>query len=486
MKTKSPRAAIFYIASIACLAIYGGQVCPFIEGLNPLVFLLTLSCYGLLAYLLRFYILRHYVLKAPFLRQSSLELRSQLFCYFFLGFTLTIHNYLVYSFPIGSGVKLMVGVLTLGFFAAVDLGLERERFILAERLSLGKSAVPDGEYRPITKSFAAFAIASVVLVTALVLLVIVRDLDWISRQGPESIAAAKKAVTLEMVFIALVLMAFLVNLVLSFSRNLRFFFQNQVDILDRVAHGLYDEYVPVASGNEFGLMANHTNKMIDKLAESYRIKDALGKVVSPKIRDRLLARKGGVRLEGSKADVAILISDIRNFTGRTEESAPEKVVAELNIYFSEMVSIVHEHNGFVDKFIGDGMLAVFGVDGEIGAADSAVRAAFAMQDALGRVNERVDPAMSVGIGVHWGSVVAGTIGSYERLEFTVVGDTVNTAARLESLTSTLDCSILVSRQVYEQLDKEVTTHPWVDFGALEIKGRKESVHALGVVRNQQE
>ncbi len=483
METVSPRSAIFYIASVLCLAIYGGQVCPFIEGLSPIVFLITLLAYGILAFVLRLFLLKRYVLTAPFLRQSSLELRFELFCYVALGLALTVHNSLIYSFPLGSGIKLMVGVLTLGFFAAVDLGLERERLILGQRLSLGKSAVPEGEYRPITKSFAGFAIASVILITALVLLVIVRDIDWISKQGPESIDAAKKAVSLELIFIAVVLMGFLVNLVLSFSKNLKLFFQNQVEILDRVTHGLYDQYVPVASGNEFGLMANHTNSMIDKLAESYRIKDALGKVVSPKIRDRLLARKGGIRLEGAKTEVAILLSDIRNFTGRTEENAPEKVVKELNTYFSEMVTIVHEHNGFVDKFIGDGLLAVFGIDGEKGAADSAVRAAFEMQAALERVNEQVQPPINIGIGVHWGNVVAGTIGSYERLEFTVVGDTVNTAARLESLTSSLNCSILVSRQVYEQLDKEVTTHPWVDFGALEIKGRKESVHALGVLRD---
>jgi len=156
---------------------------------------------------------------------------------------------------------------------------------------------------------------------------------------------------------------------------------------------------------------------------------------APRVAAEIAREQREVRVGGERRPMAILFSDVRGFTALAEDLSPEAVAGLLNQYFSEMVEIVFEHGGTLDKFIGDGLLALWGAPtAHPDDADRAVRAAIAMQRALATLNARwhaeARPTLSIGIGISYGDVFVGNIGSHRRLEYSVLGDTVNTASRL--------------------------------------------------------
>jgi class 3 adenylate cyclase len=194
-------------------------------------------------------------------------------------------------------------------------------------------------------------------------------------------------------------------------------------------------------------------------AEASRARAALSRYVSVQVADTVLQEHFEYR-EGRRQDVTLLFSDIRGFTKMSESLPPEDVVSLLNGYFSRMVQAVFAYDGMLDKYIGDGMMVVFGAP--VPRSDHAWRAAQAalrMRHELSAFNaERTalgKPALKIGIGLHSGEVVIGNIGTEQRLDFTAIGDTVNTASRIESLTKDHDADILVSAATYERIADRV-------------------------------
>jgi adenylate cyclase len=169
-----------------------------------------------------------------------------------------------------------------------------------------------------------------------------------------------------------------------------------------------------------------------------------------------------------------------NSTTRTESSSPEAIVADLNRYFTEMVAVVHAHGGIVDKFIGDGLMAIFGFDGEPDAATAAVLAARDMHSAVVVLNRSLAEPIAIGVGIHVGEAIAGTIGSPDRLEFTFIGDVVNTAARIEGMTKALGASPLISADVMAALSPTAQALGWSDVGPQALKGKHDSVQLYGL------
>jgi adenylate cyclase len=190
---------------------------------------------------------------------------------------------------------------------------------------------------------------------------------------------------------------------------------------------------------------------------------------------------GSMRLElgGVKQEVTLLLSDIRAFTTLAEDREPEEVLGLLNQYFTCMSRVIWEHGGMIDKFIGDGLLAVFGVPAK--RSDDAVRAlraALAMQTALAALNQqwaaRGVPPLRMGIALHTGTVMAGNVGAPQRMEYTVIGDAVNVTARLEELNKEYHTMVLVSESTHALLDKTVRT----EFVAeVRIRGRHQTLRA---------
>jgi class 3 adenylate cyclase len=196
----------------------------------------------------------------------------------------------------------------------------------------------------------------------------------------------------------------------------------------------------------------------------------------------VLADRDKLKLGGDRQTVAVLFCDIRNFTGISEQSTAEETVSMLNDYFTRMIEPVFRYEGMLDKFIGDAMMAVFGAP--VARADDshrAVMAALEMRRILARYNRQrvrcgMDP-IQIGIGITKGEAITGNIGSEQRMDYTVIGDTVNLASRLEGMTKSYEYKILINDQVYLDVKDKI---PCVDLGLAQVRGKGGSVHIYGV------
>ncbi len=220
--------------------------------------------------------------------------------------------------------------------------------------------------------------------------------------------------------------------------------------------------------------------------ERKRLNAMFGRYVSGRVMQALLESPDMPALGGARREITVLFSDIRGFTTLSELLAPEEVVELLNQYFQRVCAALLAEEATIDKFIGDAVMAEFGAPlAQPDHADRALRAAIALQrtaqEFAGWVRERFPdrqlPDFAVGIGLHTGAAVVGNIGSQWRMEYTAVGDTVNTASRLEGMTKTVGCPILVSRATYEAAQQREDKN----FGAwhhLSVKGRSQEVEVV--------
>ncbi len=210
-----------------------------------------------------------------------------------------------------------------------------------------------------------------------------------------------------------------------------------LDGVRRVGAGDYGHVVQVASGDEIGELAAAFNETTKGLAERDRVRSPLRKVVSPEIDEELLRRD--LQLVGEEREVSVLFSDIRDCTSLSERLSPHVVLEILNLYLTRMGATVERNGGVVDKYIGDSVMALFGAPvRHEDDADRAVRAALEMLRELAALNSELRgrglPELEIGIGINTARVVAGNMGSSSRLNYTVIGDGVNLASRLEGLT----------------------------------------------------
>jgi adenylate cyclase len=244
----------------------------------------------------------------------------------------------------------------------------------------------------------------------------------------------------------------------------------------RVERGDLDARCPVVSNDEIGAATEGFNRMLDGLREREAIKETFGRYVAPEVRDEILA--GRVSVEGEQREVTVLFADLRDFTPWVESTEPRQVVRDLNAYFAEMEAAIRMHGGLVLQFIGDEIEAVFGAP--VPAADHApraVRAALDMRARLAAYNAGRARPLRHGIGVHTGSVLAGAIGSRERLSYALVGDTVNLASRIQSLTKDVGGDILVSATTARRLDDSVAMQA---LPAVRVKGKSVEVEVFRV------
>jgi len=234
----------------------------------------------------------------------------------------------------------------------------------------------------------------------------------------------------------------------------------------------------------FGIVFQYTIEQFERL----RYRNILGRYVSENVAKAVLEDRRSFEesLRGRKQPVTILFSDIRGFTSMTETTDADKLVAQLNEYFSEMVGIVLKEDGTLQKFIGDAIMAAWGdthSNGIQNDAQRAVRAALQMRPALARLNElwKNNPdrkKLAIGIGVNHGHVIVGNIGTEARTEFTVLGDGVNLAARLESATKQFHTDILIGEET-EQLTREHFVFRKID--ALAFKGKTKPVEVFALL-----
>jgi adenylate cyclase len=206
--------------------------------------------------------------------------------------------------------------------------------------------------------------------------------------------------------------------------------------------------------------------------ERHMLRDTFSRYVSPELCEEILKNPGLLALGGRRQAVTVLFADIRNFTSMSEAMAPEAVVEVLNTYFTEMVDLVFHYQGTLDKFVGDALMAVFGVPLPLpGAADKAVKCALAMQRHLKEMQAAGRTSIQgMRIGINTGEAIVGNIGSSKRMDFTVVGDVVNVAARLQELAKELEAETLISEATFQALEGPFQTRPEA---AVILRGRKE-------------
>lgn len=277
-----------------------------------------------------------------------------------------------------------------------------------------------------------------------------------------------------------------IGLTLLLARTLTAPLRETAAALRRVQAGDLTVGVQVSSNDEVGVLEDGVNAMVAGLREKERILQTFGRIVEPSVRDQLLS--GELRLGGELRMVSVLFCDLRGFTAFAERTAPGDVVTALNEFFGAMTTCVRACDGFVDKFIGDAVLVVFGLfDGTDKAATgaaAALRCARAMREKVGELNTARtlagQPPLAVAVSVHTGEVLAGRIGAEDRHEYTVIGDTVNVAARLQQLCKERNRDLLVSETTYELARSSGFAAEVTMRDSVNLRGRSEPIRVFGV------
>jgi adenylate cyclase len=252
----------------------------------------------------------------------------------------------------------------------------------------------------------------------------------------------------------------------------------------QIKEGDFNIDLHAKSKDEIGLLAESFVEMGQGLAERERLKDTFGRFINKEIAEQ--AMKGELKLGGEIKQVTVFFSDIRDFTSISEKMTPHDVVEFLNSYLVRMVTCVSKTGGVVDKFIGDAIMAIWGAPVSSGnpARDalSCVRSALMMRLALQEYNRTRGttnrPHLKIGCGINTGDVVAGQIGSQERMEYTVIGDTVNLASRTESLNKPFGTDILITENTWKLIKDYIIAE---EMPGVTVKGKAEPVRMFAVI-----
>jgi adenylate cyclase len=231
-------------------------------------------------------------------------------------------------------------------------------------------------------------------------------------------------------------------------------------------------------------IAINTVTNYERLQKQAQARSSFERFLPRQVVDQILRSPDAIKLGGVRQKITALFADVRNFTSLSETSTPELILNILNRYFSLISEIIFRHGGTLDKYIGDGLLALFGAPyvSELDAVQ-AVRAAAEMQRSMVSFNEKLQadnlPSISIGIGINTGLAIVGYIGSETRLDYTAIGDTINTAARLEALAQ--PGQIVISENTMQALDEDFILKP---LGTEKLRGKNVNLRIAEVVWRQ--
>ncbi len=383
------------------------------------------------------------------------------------------------DFDPGRALRQMFGItFVAGPFVAAIVFFGSERLMRHELPRLFPSgelsAVQVPRLRVRTRMLAAFLLLGLLPLAVLSVAALTRA-DAL--RAADAATAATIIYNLKLVVVVLALggLAISVGLALLVSTSVAQPLREVQVAMAQVQRGGLDARCAVVSNDEIGAVAEGFNRMVHGLREREAIRETFGKYVSPEVRDEILA--GRVSGAGVQREVTILFADLRDFTPWVEASPPADVVADLNAYFTEMDLAIRSHGGLVLQFIGDEIEAVFGAPiADAHHADAAVAAAREMGSRLDAWNTTRRPAgkaeLRHGIGIHTGTVIAGNIGSSERMSYALVGDAVNLASRIQALNKDFGTQVLVSGATHARLSSPVGLE---SLPAVRVKGRSAEV-----------
>jgi adenylate cyclase len=281
------------------------------------------------------------------------------------------------------------------------------------------------------------------------------------------------------VLLTLVILA--VGLVIAVVYGFRFSrpVSHLVRATQEIAKGNYQYRVPIKRNDELGNLGSAFNRMGQELWKNAMTQKSFGKYVGSEVLDLILANPETAWLKGTRNEATIVFCDVRGFTAYAEDKAPEQVVESLNTYLELATRVIIKYGGYIDKFIGDAILGVFGVPVfRQDHVERAVRAAMYLQEELRKEGRQGNPLLAaVGISIHTGDVVAGNVGSLTKMEYTVIGDSVNLASRLNAFAGPGE--VIVSHQVTEHLGQMIDAQ---SIGPKSVKGRSDPVNVYKVLR----
>lgn len=303
------------------------------------------------------------------------------------------------------------------------------------------------------------------------------------------ISMVNEDIAFAMVYKIQKIVMWLTGIVLAISFLINFFFSRSLsEPISRLTHasdeikkGHYDIEISSESRDEIGILTDSFQDMARGLAERENIKTAFGKFVNKQIAE--LVMKKEVKLGGERKDVVVFFSDIRSFTEMAETLEPEEVVEFLNQYMTRMVRCITRSKGIVDKYIGDAIMAVWGAPVSTGNdAFYAINAALMMRNELIEFNreryEKGKDNIHIGCGIHCGPVLSGQIGSEDRMEYTVIGDTVNIASRIEALNKAFATDILITEETAQRVTGIFKLEP---MQRIKVKGKSEPMQIYAVL-----
>lgn len=284
--------------------------------------------------------------------------------------------------------------------------------------------------------------------------------------------------------LAIIIVTAVILFLWFFAKSITVPVRKLVKSAKEIEGGNYKTRVKPLFNDEIGLLTNSFNNMSQGLEERERIKTAFGKFVNPEIAERVA--KEELSLGGELKHAAVFFSDIRSFTAISEKLSPHQVVEFLNEYMTLMVDCIDKTHGVVDKFIGDAIMALWGTPISRGNdTENAVNGALMMREALREFNSNrgsaEKPVIRIGCGINTGPLVAGQIGSLNRMEYTVIGDTVNLASRIESLNKPFHTDILVSSDAYALIRDIYIAEP---MKKIHVKGKTEPQQIYAIINRK--
>ena len=283
------------------------------------------------------------------------------------------------------------------------------------------------------------------------------------------------------IYLMIMVLSLAVLIVYFFSKSVTYPVRNLVIATKMIENGQFSINLKAKAKDEIGVLTNAFVDMGKGLEEKERMKDAFGRFVNQEIAE--MAMKNEIQLGGEIKQATIFFSDIRSFTAISEKLTPSEVVEFLNDYMTLMVECVNESHGFVDKYIGDAIMAVWGTPISHGNdTENAINGALKMRTALMRFNldrgSDKKPIIRIGCGLNTGDVLAGQIGSTERMEYTVIGDAVNLASRIEALNKPMGTDLLISQNTAEAVEG---IYDLVPMNKIKVKGKTDPQQIYAVL-----
>ena len=402
------------------LSLYSVQVCPHVSGLG-----LIWTGVSFMLFMIPLSIVRLILLKKIKNRKPSL-FWVNLSYFAIIGLFVGLYNFLYREFPIESAYKIIVGAVILSALNATIYSLESSYFRTKKRISF-------------IYNIAAFFLLIIALTGVIFVLLIMEDINLFNSVQNGSMINLVQSIIIESLFVWLVIILYLLRIIHLYKDKLKNGIKSQIESLNEIRKDNLDVIIPRFSNDEFSIIGDEVNDMILRLKEGRKIKTGFQKLTGKGMSKDLVEKIVLGDFTSEKKEMAIVFTDIKGFTAICEETEPEKFVIDLNSHFEKMVKIIDEHEGVVNKFIGDAILIYFE------GPDACLRAVNAS-------NKMIEHSIfKIGVGVHYGELLAGLIGSKDRLEYSIIGSVVNKTSRLESATRSLNGSIVISKRVYELL-----------------------------------